>query len=179
MADTEYFTKTKRLGLRWWRADDVPLAHQLWGDPQVTELLEGPLTMQHVAARLELELLRARKFGMQYWPLFMLDDAEFVGCCGLQPHGAGVLELGFHLRPQFWHRGLAGEAAGAALSEAFGRLAADAVYAGHHPSNAASASVLRKLGFAPGPDEFFERTGLMHPSYMLTADDYAKRAIEQ
>jgi ribosomal-protein-alanine N-acetyltransferase len=39
----------------------------------------------------------------QYCPIFLLNDNEHVGCCGLRPYGtdAAIPELGFHLRPRF------------------------------------------------------------------------------
>ena len=76
-------------------------------------------------------------------------------------------EIGFHLRPQFWGKGYAVEAASAAIDYAFSVLHADALFAGHNPNNAASAKVLRKLGFRYIGDEFYEPTGLYHPSYEL------------
>jgi hypothetical protein len=46
-----------------------------------------------------------------------------------------VYELGFHLRPAFWNRGLATEAAGAVIRYAFTTLAAEGLFAGHHRAN--------------------------------------------
>ncbi len=46
-------------------------------------------------------------------------------------------------------------------------MKADALFAGHNPHNTESAKVLRKLGFHYIGDEFYEPTGLYHPSYEL------------
>jgi transcriptional regulator with PAS, ATPase and Fis domain len=58
-----------------------------------------------------------------------------------------VYELGFHLRPPYWRRGLAMEAASALITFAFGNLGAKALFAGHHPANSESHRILTKLGF--------------------------------
>lgn len=44
---------------------------------------------------------------------------------------------------------------------------------GDYPHNERSRNLLLKLGFAYTHDEFYEPTGLEHPSYLLTADEYA------
>lgn len=46
-------------------------------------------------------------------------------------------------------------------------LKADKLFAGHNPNNKASQKVLQKLGFVYIGDEFYEPTGLYHPSYEL------------
>ena len=62
------------------------------------------------------------------------------------------------------------EAARAVVRFAFTRLAAAALFAGHHPDNTASAGVLTKLGFCLTHTELYPPTGLHHPSYWLSAD---------
>ncbi len=61
-------------------------------------------------------------------------------------------------------------AARAVVRFAFTRLAAAALFAGHHPDNTASAGVLTKLGFCLTHTELYPPTGLHHPSYWLSAD---------
>jgi hypothetical protein len=39
---TKYFIKTTRLGFRQWREDDLDLALSLWGDYEVTKLIDSP-----------------------------------------------------------------------------------------------------------------------------------------
>ncbi len=57
------------------------------------------------------------------------------------------------------------------LDYALGKLGAPAILAGHHPENAASGAMLRRLGFRYTHDEFYPPTGLHHPSYLLTAEE--------
>jgi ribosomal-protein-alanine N-acetyltransferase len=164
-----YFLQSARLGFSHWSADDLPLARALWGDAEVRRFLGGPLSDAQVQARMEREMAWARQYGVQYWPVFLLAGGAHAGCAGLRPHQPEerIYELGYHLRPQFWRQGLAAEAGQAVIDYAFKTLAARALYAGHHPDNAASARVLQKLGFRHTHDEFYAETGSMHPCYLL------------
>lgn len=163
---------TARLFFRTWSIGDWPLAMALWGDPRVSALIGGPFNEAAVRERFETELARQAQYGIQYWPVFRNLDSEHVGCCGLRPKDlpAGVLELGFQLRPEQWAKGLATEAAGSVIDYAFGVLGARTLFAGHHPRNYASQRVLEKLGFRYSHDELFPPTGLQHRGYVLAPD---------
>lgn len=166
-----YFLVTTRLGFRRWTEQDLDLGLALWGDPAVTRFIErrGALTAEQVAARLADEIAAEAAHGVQYWPVFLLDDGGFVGCCGLRPHRPAerVLELGVHIRSACWGRGYAAEAATAVIAHAFGSLGAARLVAGHHPDNAVSRRLLAKLGFRYTHDELYPPTGLRDPSYVL------------
>jgi RimJ/RimL family protein N-acetyltransferase len=163
--------ETARLRFRRFREDDLELARGLWGDPRVTALIDarGALDEAMVRAKLEEELERARTTGLQYWPIFLREGGEHVGVAGLRDkeRDRGVLEIGFHLRPAFWGRGFAKEAALAVIAFAFDELEARALFAGHNPKNDASRKLLLALGFAHTHDELYPPTGLLHPSYRL------------
>jgi len=176
---------SKRLKFRTWDVDaDGALAAGLWGDDRVTALIGGPFDEAAVASRLASECQRNLDEGVQYWPVFLRDAAceeefgDHVGAVGLRrytgdaPSCAGlttVFEVGFHLRPEHWGKGLGTEAATAVLDFAFGVLKVDAVFVGHNPKNTRSPKVLSKLGFRFTHEEFYQPTGLMHPSYILRA----------
>lgn len=148
--------------------------------------------------RLEQEMATLAQHGVQYWPIFLLDSGQHVGCCGLRPRRnrqdtecsnsaheseenvaesretleAKVFELGFHIRPEFWRQGLAAEAAQGVIRYAFQAspqgLGAHSLFAGHNPHNGVSKALLERLGFQWTHDEFYPPTGLQHPSYRLT-----------
>lgn len=169
-----YFMRTARLGFGTWAPDDLDLAVGLWGDARVTRLIGGPFSAGLVRDRLALEISTQAALGFQYWPVFRLADDAHVGCCGLRPvpGGHGVLELGFHLRADQWGQGYATEAARAAIAYAFANFRAVALVAGHHPQNDASRHVLQRLGFRFTHEELYPPTGLNHPSYTLTAEEF-------
>jgi len=173
MSAESYFLKSPRLGFRWWSKDDLPLARTLWGDLEVTKFLGGPFPEEEIQRRLQAELHRAAAHNFQYWPIHVLVDHEFVGCCGLRPYQReqGIPELGFHLLPKFWGRGLAPEAATAVIEFAFRSFDAKALSAGHHPDNENSKKVLTRLGFRFTHAEFFPALGIDIPYYQLSRRD--------
>jgi [ribosomal protein S5]-alanine N-acetyltransferase len=165
----QYFLRTPRTGFRYWSADDLSLALELWGDAQVTRLIGGPFSEAQIQERLAREIACMQMYNVQYWPLFSLANDNFVGCCGLRTYKAEqrIYELGFHLRPVYWNTGLAAESARAVISFAFRSLNAAALFAGHHPENLASRHVLEKLGFQYTHEELYAATGKMHHCYLL------------
>ena len=165
----DFFLTTNRIGFSKWQKGDMELAELLWGNPDVTRYIcaGGRFSAEDISVRLETEINNEIAYHVQYWPIFELSSKDFIGCCGLRPYRRDKYEMGFHLRPQFWGKGYAAEAAMAVIDYAFSVLKADALFAGHHPNNAASAKVLLKLGFRYIGDEFYEPTGLYHPSYEL------------
>jgi [ribosomal protein S5]-alanine N-acetyltransferase len=170
-----YFLRSARLGFRNWSACDFELAWGLWGDPAVARWVGGPFTAEQVRERLDREIANQEATGAQYWPAFLLASGEHVGCCGLRPHRpeARTFAFGFYLRPAYWGCGLAGEAARAVLEHTFSTLGAAALVAGHNPGNDPSRRLLGKLGFRYSHHELYPPTGLQHPSYVLTAEEYA------
>lgn len=165
-----YFLMTNRLGFSHWSEGDLALAMTLWGDPTVSQFIGGPFSPEEVSARLHREIERMFACRVQYWPVFLLENGELAGCAGLRPYGndKDVLELGFHLRPDYWGKGLAQEAARAVIDFAFETLAVTSLFAGHHPNNIASGRLLKKLGFCFTHEEIYPPTGLLEPAYLLT-----------
>lgn len=175
MAIPSYFLRSERLGFRRWSADDFELAWGLWGDPEVTRLMGGPFSEEYVRERLAREIATLESVGVQYWPCFLLATGEHVGCCGLRPYELeeGRFAFGFHLRPEHWGIGLAGEAVRAILEHAFSTLAVRSLIAGHHPENHASRRLLGKLGFRYSHDAFYAPNGIDQPWHVLSAEDYS------
>jgi ribosomal-protein-alanine N-acetyltransferase len=168
---------TARLCFGEWRRDDVERARSLWGDVRVTGLIGGPWDDAAIRARLAEEVELLRRFGVQYWPIELrARDAAtsdvFVGCSGLRPRDEDrrVYEIGVHLRPAFWRRGLASEGFAAVVRDAFDRVGASALIAGHHPDNEASRRLILAHGFRHTHDEPYAPTGRRHPSYLLERD---------
>jgi len=164
-----YFLKSARLGFRCWTRDDLSLARDLWGDIEVTRFFGGPFSDEEICQRLDREIARMNTHQFQYWPIYLLSGDEHVGCCGLRPYRLEdeIHELGFHLRPKYWGRGLAPEAASAVIDFAFQAIGVKGLSAGHHPGNVNSRKVLEKLGFQYTHDEYFPSLGMNIPYYLL------------
>jgi len=172
----KYFLKSTRLGFRLWGEDDFDIARELWGDYEVTRFFDarGQWSRSAVEDRLTKEIKAAKQYGVQYWPVFLLETDRHVGCCGLRPYDLprGIYEIGFHIRSTQWRRGYAREAAAAVIDYAFNKLQARGLFAGHNPNNTASRHLLRQLGFRYTHAEFYAPTGLNHLSYEMKAQHY-------
>jgi RimJ/RimL family protein N-acetyltransferase len=174
--DGKYFIRTDRLGFRRWHEEDIDIALILWGDYEVTRLIDarGKLSEIHVQERLVTEIAAQKEYGVQYWPIFLLENDEHIGCCGLRPYDLQrrIYEIGFHIRSNFWRHRYASEAAKAVIQYAFSTLRAKSLFAGHHPRNESSRHLLKKLGFQYTHDEYYPPTGLDHPSYLLNVKTF-------
>lgn len=82
------------------------------------------------------------------------------------------LEIGWRLHPDFWHQGLASEAAARMAAFAFDSFAAPEVIAIRHLDNAASARVMNRLGMRYRGLEVWY--GEMGPTYVLSREDWLK-----
>jgi ribosomal-protein-alanine N-acetyltransferase len=175
MNSSDYFLSSERLGFRRWREEDFGLALGLWGDLAVTRLIDarGQLSDKQVRQKLQQEIDTNEAYGVQYWPIFLLSTGQHIGCCGLRPYDLSqdIYEIGFHIRSQQWGHGFATEAARRVIQYAFADLDANALFAGHNPQNTSSRKLLEKLGFHYTHDEYYEPTGLNHPSYLLTKEN--------
>jgi RimJ/RimL family protein N-acetyltransferase len=151
MSISEYFIKTGRLEFRTWTKDDLRLAIELWGDFEVTKFFDkrGALSKEQVNIRLLKEIHTQYEHGIQYWPIFIAETDEHIGCAGLRPYDLPnrIFEIGFHIKPKYWRQGYASEAAISVMAYAFENLGATALFAGHNPKNFASKKILTKLGF--------------------------------
>ncbi|TJZ32258.1 GNAT family N-acetyltransferase [Priestia megaterium] len=172
----EYFLKTERLGFSIWDSDDIKYANSLWGDENLTKFIvaNGKMSVNQIQNRLDKEIEMYLQNNIQYWPVFLLQTNELVGCCGIRPYNTQdkILEFGIHLKPLYWGQGIAQEAAQAVIGYAFNSLGVNGLFAGHNPKNKGSARLLKKLGFKYTHEEFYKPTGLQHPSYLLTKEDY-------
>ncbi len=171
--DKNYFLKSSRLGFRKWCQEDLSIAWELWGDYEVTKYFDarGQWTRADVQNRLAKEIRSEQKYGVQYWPIFLLENHGHVGCCGLRPYdiSKGIYEIGFHIRSSHWRKGYARETAEAVIKYAFEVLDVNGLFAGHNPQNTVSRNLLAHLGFRYTHDEYYPPTGLYHPSYLLEA----------
>lgn len=162
--------QTNRIRLSLWKETDWELAYALWGNKEVMKYLSsnGFYNEEQIRVRLETEINNYKTHHVQYWKLYELSTAQFMGCCGLKPRKEeDSYELGFQLLPEFWGNGYAGESALHCIRYALEELHAKNIYAGHNPNNKASQKLLAKLGFEQIDIQFYEPTGLYHPFYKL------------
>lgn len=122
----------------------------IFADPRSAGFIGGvqsrAFAWRHMAA--EAGSWRMRGFGVYS----VIDKAtgQWVGRSGPHwPEGYPALELGWALLPEHWHRGLALEAAEAAVAATFQGLGCGAIIHLIDPENHSSARLAAKLGAVP------------------------------
>ncbi len=141
---------TQNLVMRPLTDDDFDSFTRLHGDPYMTAKMH----------RGALDVLEARELFAAYRKAFATDgfgmravcwheSGEMIGECGLwMRESAGGYTLRYMLFRNWWGKGLTGEAARASVSEAFGAIGLDALYAVAMDGNAHSVKALLRLGMA-------------------------------
>jgi RimJ/RimL family protein N-acetyltransferase len=120
------------------------------------------------------------KHGYSWWAFVERATGEVVGAgCiqnlrreGLHPDPTCPLEIGWRLRRDRWHQGLALEAAIAMADFAFRGLNAETLYAVCNPENSASEAVMKRLGMRYRGVEKWYATDLT--TYEMTRSEWAR-----
>lgn len=81
------------------------------------------------------------------WRVAQQDNGATLGVVGLSPSRPGRLEIGYWIGRAYWGAGYATEAASAVVAAARADPRLAGLTSGYFDGNAASANVLRKLGF--------------------------------
>lgn len=151
--------ETVRLRLRPLAENDIPIwSEQVYADPDVTRYLPGsaanPLErterlFQHVTE----QWLR---YGVGEWAVTDRETGTFLGQCGLNHiEDLEETELDYALAKHAWGRGLATEAARAAVEFAFETARLTRLIGFVIPEHIASRRVLERLGFTYESDTHY------------------------
>jgi RimJ/RimL family protein N-acetyltransferase len=140
--------ETARLRLERLAPEHAEALCAIWSDPEVARfLMSPPGSPAELDALFARNLEAAREFGG--WAVGERASGAVIGrVCFFGFGERRRPELAFLLARAAWGRGLATEAARAALAEGFGALAFPEVVALVRPENARAIGVLAKLGFA-------------------------------
>lgn len=157
--------RTDRLVLRRWRDADLAPFAALNADPEVVELLPGPLTPAEsdaMVARIEATF-DERGFGL--WAVDVADTGAFTGFVGLWPtsfaaHFTPAVEVGWRLARTHWHRGYATEAARVAMADGFDRLGLAEIVSFTSVLNQPWQRVMVRLGMTHDPADDFDHPRL-------------------
>ncbi len=104
--------------------------------------------------------------GSCFWAIERKSEGALIGFCGVKrgPSGTPIaddLEIGWRLARGCWGLGYAREAASACLDWAWANTAARRVAAITVPANAASLTLMRRLGMIRLSDGDFDHPGLL------------------
>ena len=145
--------ETKRLHLRRWRGDDLVPDAALCADPQVMHWIgNGSLkTKQECAAAIKAFQQMWNKHGFGLFAVELVDTSEFLGFTGLSipaflPEIMPAVEIGWRLKRSTWGKGIATEAAQAALKFGFEDRGLDRIISIYQVGNDTSGRIMQKLG---------------------------------
>ena len=148
--------RTERLELRPFEAADLDDLHVLFTEPDVRRHLldDEIMSLEWVEDEIAKSEARFADNGCGLWTLRELSGGGLVGFVGFRPFfDPPELQLLYGFLPSHWGRGLATEAASAAVGYAIESLGFDDVRAATDVPNVASIAVLERLGM-----EEWERT---------------------
>ena len=146
--------ETRRLVLRHWRPDDLAPYARLCGDKEVmAHIARGTiLTEEQTGAEIRKmeKTWSERGFGT-----FAIEDRKthaLLGSVGFSRHDflpdiSPAVEIGFRLAKHSWNRGIATEAASAALNYGLEQLGLRDIFCLCQSENTASQQIATKLGF--------------------------------
>jgi RimJ/RimL family protein N-acetyltransferase len=151
---------TDRLRLEPFAEHHLDGLHEMNRLPEVMRYISGqPETREQTAAAIARVQRCWAAWGTSWWALIELDGGRIAGAGAIQylRREAAIpsdlerlrtnpLEIGWRLHPDFWHQGLASEAAARMVAFAFENLSALELLAVRHPDNANSARVMDRLG---------------------------------
>ena len=151
--------ETDRLILRAWSRADIDSLFEIMRDARVMRYLADglPFTFEQV----EDFLIWAEHYQIENnfcrWKVIERSTGEVIGSCGFaRTHATEEVELGYLLAQKHWGKGLATEAARAAMLYGFGKLNFREIIAMTDLENVRSQKVLEKIGFARRGIEVYE-----------------------
>ncbi len=178
---------TARLVLRRWRPEDKKSFAALNADPQVMRHFVQPMTASDSDSFVDRIEAHFVKTGFGLWAVELRNSGDFAGFVGLAVPSFPAafmpcVEIGWRLAARYWNRGYATEAAAAALTFGFERLALDEVVAFTAVKNAPSRRVMEKLGMERNPADDFDHPRIpeahplrQHVLYRLTRRRWQSR----
>lgn len=141
--------ETPRLSLREMGEGDLPALRKMLRDDQVMTAYNGAFNEEETRDWLDRQMARYQRWGFGLWATVLRETGEMIGQCGLtmQPWKDGeVLEIGYLLQKEHWHRGYATEGALACVGYAFRRLGAEEVCSIIRDTNLPSQRVALRCG---------------------------------
>jgi RimJ/RimL family protein N-acetyltransferase len=149
--------------------------HEMNRDPVVMRYITGrPDTPEDTRRMIDRVKERWAELGYSWWGFMRQEDGVLIGAGCIQHLArdpAGPLEVGWRLRQDAWGLGYASEAARHMVGWAFETLQPPLLCAVCHQDNAASATVMERVGMRfTGPGRWYE---MDCKRYDISAQDWA------
>lgn len=164
--------ETQRLYLREMNREDLAALSLILQDEETMYAYNGAFSDEETAKWLDRQLARYRKYGFGLWAVVLKESDEMIGQCGITVQtwkDREVLEVGYLLRRDCWHKGFAVEAARACRDYAFDVLNADEVCSIIRDTNTASQKVALRNGMVMVTTESYTKhyRGVDMPHYLF------------
>lgn len=173
--------KTKRLYMREMERADWNALARILQDETTMYYYNGAFADDEVTQWMERQLRRYREYDHAYgmWAVVLAGTREMIGQCGLtlQPwKDRQVLEIGYLFRREYWHQGLAIEAARSCKEYAFETLHAQAVHSIIRDTNIPSQKVAMRNGMTPVDQwvKHYRGVDMPHHLYRINKEEYEK-----
>jgi len=143
--------ETDRIRLMPWHFADFAAFRPIATDPDVMRYIHNgvPWNDDQIREFVRRQMRHAAANQFCLWRIVRKPDGKMLGFCGLQLlkiEGQRDVEIGWWLAKTCWRRGIATEAARAAMRFAFDKAKLRRVIAIAQPENDASVRIMRKLG---------------------------------
>jgi RimJ/RimL family protein N-acetyltransferase len=161
--------RTERLILESWHSSDWQAFRPIATDVEVMRYITGgiPWTDEQIQNFINRQISLYSERGFCRWKLVEQSTGDLIGFCGPGMwRDAPEPEIGWWLARRCWGRGLATEAARAALHDAQERVGLKRIISIARPENTASIGVMKKLGLQF--DAEFESDGIRLVRYAIT-----------
>jgi [ribosomal protein S5]-alanine N-acetyltransferase len=168
VTDTPQILDTPRLILRELSPYDTDALGGVLSDPESMRFYPAPLDRPGVEEWIARNLRRYARDGHGLWAMVLKESGDLIGDCGLtvQPvDTTDEIEIGYHIRRDYWGQGLATEAACACRDYGFARLPVDHIISIIHPENLPSRRVAEKNGMTIWKQTI--RKGIPHLVYKI------------
>lgn len=144
--------ETERLIIRDWRLEDAEEAFNIYGDAEVMRYVgtgQPYESLEQTRTIISRIIARDKDQPMGFWAVEDKETGHLVGggLLKLLPDNSEV-EVGYHLGPKWWGKGIASEVAIALLRYGFETLGLEKIVGLAYAENAASRRVLEKAGLA-------------------------------
>lgn len=132
------------------QSSDLDALAAIWADPEVTRFLPSrgiPIPKENAEKSLKSFTEHWQRRGYGVWAIIENDSSQMVGYCGLRYlDEMNEVEVLYGLTKAYWGRGIATQAAKAAVSYGFEVANLDKLIAMALPDNLASRRVIEKAG---------------------------------
>lgn len=152
--------ETQRLILREFQQEDAQELAFILANPKVMKFsATGILSLAQTQEKVYSFISSYKKYGFGKWAVVLKESSKLIGYCGIAVEKIDCKderEIGYRFDSKFWGKGLATEAASAALHYGFAKFKFPYILGIVERSNAASVRVLEKL------DMQYKRETLFH-----------------